>query len=412
MILVRNPRATGVYVHFPWCYQKCRYCDFYSVGLERARATGAVPPELLQQYEAGIIRELESRLDSWPMRTINSIYFGGGVASLMPAATLANILQRLRCEFELLEQCEITLEGNPESFTAEYLRELEECGITRVNVGIQSFDEALLKSMGRYYSPGQSERVLELLSRSSLAAGVDLIYGFPGQTEAGFHADLARALEANVEHLSLYALTAEPNAPYHADINSGRSDAPDEELQFRLFTELPGFLADRGFEHYEISNFARAQKYSRHNLRYWLYEPYLGLGPGAHGFSGKLRYANVRDFEAWSRAPASAPTHPHDPRYELPLNLLRLCVAFDPALFREVFDVERSANAAEQTLARWVAKGLGEFVSATDGRFTAGALCVTGEAGTSRELFQWKPAGLLYLDDRILEMIEALANER
>ncbi|MEQ9364462.1 MAG: radical SAM protein, partial [Leptospirales bacterium] len=309
---------------------------------------------------------------------------------------IQEILKLLRGEFAFAENIEITLEGNPENFTADYLRSLHQLGVTRVNVGLQSFREDLLDDMNRYYDPGRYDAVLENLRDAAIQQiGGDLIYGFPGQSEAEFYADLNRTLAAGVNHLSIYSLTLESNTTYAGHVRTGKMIAPGEDLQERIFQDLPRVLAERGLRHYEISNFARPGYECRHNLRYWLYESYLGLGPGAHGFDGYSRYGNSRSVSNWQKAPASAAFEQHDPLEELPLVYLRLCDAIDANLFRDVLVgeggfSERVADRARAVISGWVDAGYGESVA-------------TAPCG-----FRWKMNGLLQLDDRVLEMCAAL----
>ncbi|MCR9142677.1 MAG: radical SAM family heme chaperone HemW [bacterium] len=432
----RDPSSTGIYIHFPYCIQKCHYCDFYSVGLDQDtrlpdRAT-AVPAEYLAAFLESLKLELRDRLEPANMNgvrhgdrsarnesdpdhrgfrrfeTINTIFFGGGTASLMPPELIREILEVLRGEFLFAANIEITLEGNPENFSADYLTALHELGVTRVNVGLQSFREDLLDSMNRYYDPGRYDAVLENLRSSQIEQiGGDLIYGFPGQTAAEFYDDLERVLAARVNHLSVYSLTLESNTAYAGHVRTGKMIAPGEELQERIFQELPEALAARGLTQYEVSNFSRPGYECRHNLRYWLYESYLGLGPGAHGFDGRYRYGNSRSVANWQKNPAAAALQRHNPLEELPLVYLRLCDTIDANVFREVLvqeggHPERVVDRAEEIFAQWAAAGYGSWTNAREGASDS-AQALEGDRG-----FRWDMNGLLQLDDRVFEMCDAL----
>lgn len=394
----RQANATGIYIHYPYCIRKCAYCDFYSVGLEdsgRYDRGAGVDPRLQRAYRDAVIRELRERAPAFQnYRSVNTIFFGGGTASLLQPEIIADVLVQIREHFEITAGAEITLEGNPENFHSTYLKQLEDAGVTRVNVGLQTFREDLLDLVNRYYDPGRYEEVLANLANSNIAAvGGDLIYGFPGQSRADFEHDLVRVLEHKaVNHLSIYSLTVEPGTPYAAQLRQRKIEAPLEGLQEDIFRELPEIMRAAGFEHYEVSNFARPGFSCRHNLRYWLYESYMGLGPGAHGFDGTHRYGNPRNVAAWQSNPAGAPQLEHEPLTDLPLSYLRLARGIRAEVFEAVLceegDYPREvAAAAAELFERWAARGLGRRED--DG-------------------FAWSMDGLLTLDDRVLEMSEVL----
>lgn len=439
----RDPDTTGIYIHFPYCIQKCHYCDFYSVGMDHVtpelevspagpqRTT--VPAEQLHSFYNSLREELEQRLrapdqykslSSSPgrddtgfrrFRRVNTIFFGGGTASLMPPELIEKILTLLRSEFEFTLDIEITIEGNPENFTADYLEGLHQLGVTRVNVGLQTFREDLLDSMNRYYDPGRYETVLGNLSAAAIdRIGGDLIYGFPGQSEEEFYADLDRTLAAGVNHLSIYSLTLEPNTAYAGHVRTGKMIAPGEELQERIFQHLPDNLEKRGLVQYEVSNFARPGFTCRHNLRYWWYESYLGLGPGAHGFNGLLRYGNSRSIANWQTNPAGATLQPHDPIQELPLVYLRLCDRVEASVFYDVLVTEggmpeQVARRAAEVIESWQRAGFGNsIVPGISGRTNEVADSRATTVNARGANIRWNTAGLLQLDDRVLEMCEAL----
>ena len=368
----RNPQALAIYIHYPYCIQKCRYCDFYSVA-------GKDSAETLDLYLAALGSEFEERRrDFSAFSRIESIFFGGSTASRLPPGALSAILGLIEESFSFLPGIEITLEGNPEDFSETYLEGLAAAGINRVNAGIQTFDPQILDRLGRFYDPVSYPGILERLRSVPLRRGIDLIYGYPDSASI-FEDDLARVLSADLEHLSLYALTVEKGTelervgPY-----------PDEELQAQLFAELPARLAREGYIHYEVSNFARAGFESRHNLRYWLYEPYMGLGPGAHGFTGQLRYANPRNADRYLKGHFSRTMSRAMPEVDIWLGLLRL-VRFPLSV---AFEILEEANLPRDPfldqLELWIRQ---EVVRVQDGYFC------------------WQSRGLLFLDQYIECMI-------
>ncbi len=437
----RDPQRTGIYVHFPYCIQKCHYCDFYSVGLDQinqpdrrahsssasatahagghANAQTAVAPALLDEFVENIRVEFHERVQNPRFRRfeeINTIFFGGGTSSLLPPELIADLLDLFRGEYRFTPDIEITLEGNPENFTQDYLESLAQIGVTRVNVGLQTFQEQRLAEMHRFYNPGQYEQVLENLHRAATRAesqgraisriGGDLIYGFPGQTAADFYADLERTIAAGVNHLSIYSLTLEDNTAYAGHVLKGRMAAPTESLQAEIFVDLPAKLAAAGLEHYEVSNFARAGSECRHNLRYWLYESYLALGPGAHGFDGVERYGNPRSVALWKQNPAGAKSEEHVLFDDFPLGYLRLCDRIEADVFAQVLgdDYGCAAEITERAvglLEEWEHRG--DLVRLDDA-----ALDNTKSAGKSPLCWRWTRDGLLRLDERVVEMCGVL----
>ena len=409
-----KPKDLGIYIHVPWCLQKCHYCDFYSLGIaeEKKRRQGSfsshsigVAPEQLRLYSEKLIYELETRLsDQSSFRTfekISSIYFGGGTPSLLKEEELkvlfGKLIESIKNHFDLDPNCEISLEANPENISPEYLEGLHALGIRRINVGIQSFQSQILKDMNRFYSPEAYASVLDTLSRGPFENyGLDLIYGFPGQSKLDFYRDLERSLSISPPHISVYSLTLESDTAYGKAVQKKKSPAPDEELQAEVWESLSKKLSKAKLQHYEVSNFARKDKWCRHNLSYWLYAPYLGLGPGAHGFDGQLRYGNQRSLEQWLQGAGQNPYLSHEASLEIPLMFLRLCAPWPLSLWENLL-LERSSLSSRacemgmECLYKWEEGGLADIFSYAHKKF-----------------FQWKFAGLSFLNDRILEMREAL----
>lgn len=421
----RDPQALGIYVHFPFCLHKCRYCDFFSIGTDQIGYGRDLPEHELQSYVLGIREEFTARTQATTFgtfRKLNTIYFGGGTASMLPASLIAELLALFAERFTINADCEITLEGNPENFTPDYLDELHAIGITRVNAGIQTFSEQQLQRVGRLYDRARYERIVADLSQSRFEhIGVDLMYGFPEQTEQDFRYDLERVLSGRFDHLSLYSLTAEPGTPFAADVTAGKERGPQTDVQELIFGELPDLMSARGFSIYEVSNYARPGAMCRHNLRYWLYEPYLALGPGAHGFDGHQRYANARHVARWRADPTGAPFEEHQPASDIALNLLRIACPVSEHLVTEVLQENGLGAAlplATALLEGWVRDGLAVWSPAVHARGESGAPnnAWTGTAGQvasarpAQRFFQWTTEGLLSLDRQVLRLAEILGD--
>jgi oxygen-independent coproporphyrinogen-3 oxidase len=385
---IRALKGFGIYLHFPYCVQKCSYCDFHSTGL----GGDSVAQGDLRRYFNAIEEELNFRLDRFSSLPVTSIYFGGGTASLLPVGYVAELLS-LFSKHLPFEDPEITLEGNPEQLTAPYLAGIAGAGINRVHAGIQSFHPGSLTALNRHFDPVRYAAIIDDLASSPISNwGIDLMYGIPGQSRSQFIEDLERAVGANPSHLSLYSLTVEEETPYARRIERGVAKPPAEVLQGDLFEALPSRLADSGYRQYEVSNYARPGYESRHNLQYWLYRPYLGLGPGAHGFTGTERYSNKRLPVREGRF--SIEYEPHNPSIELPLGFLRITVPFRINRFVEM--IRANGLVSDGTyytnivnlFNTWIKRG---FAVRADG-----------------DLFQWNGEGLKFLDDRVSEMVEIL----
>ena len=276
----RRQPPLSLYVHIPWCVQKCPYCDFNSHALSAAGTTAAASPTLPQgDYLAALIADLESALPLVWGRRVDSIFIGGGTPSLMSARTLDALLTSVRMLLQLDPLAEITLEANPGTVEAERFRDYRAAGVNRISLGIQSFDDAMLARIGRIHGGDEAKRAIEAAATHFERVNLDLMYALPGQTLEQALADLNTALGFGTEHLSCYHLTLEPNTPFAHDPPS----LPDDDSAADMQEAIEPRLAAAGFTHYETSAFARPHGQSRHNLNYWTFGDYLGLGPGAHG---------------------------------------------------------------------------------------------------------------------------------
>jgi oxygen-independent coproporphyrinogen-3 oxidase len=277
--------ALGFYLHVPFCVARCHYCSFNTAPLDR----GA-----LRRYLAALPREIDLLGSApWaPGLRLDSLFFGGGTPSLLAPDELSAVLDRVRARFAVAPEAEITVECNPESVEREALTAYRRAGVNRVSLGVQSLDDAVLPAIGRLHSAGQARAAFDAARGAGFSnVSVDLIYGLPGLTAEGFRATVDGALAWAPDHLSAYGLTLDPGSVWGS---SGVGGLPPEETVIAHYWTMAERAAAHGYEHYEISNYARAGRRSRHNQIYWRRGEYLACGPGASGFVGDLRYTNVK----------------------------------------------------------------------------------------------------------------------
>jgi oxygen-independent coproporphyrinogen-3 oxidase len=289
--------AFGIYIHWPYCAAKCPYCDFNS---HVARTLSE------ERYRAAILRELAHYAAFAPGRTVTSVFFGGGTPSLMSAATVESVIGAIAGHWGIAAGAEITLEANPSSVEAGRFADFRAAGINRVSLGIQSLDDAQLRFLGRLHNVAEARAALDIAKAHFPRVSFDLIYARPGQTPAEWRAELGEALSMAEGHLSLYQLTIEPDTAFHRLFQAGKLHIPQSEEAASLYDLTQELCEARGLPAYEISNHARAGEESRHNLLYWRYGEYAGVGPGAHGrlVNDGVRYAlsALRDPAAWANA--------------------------------------------------------------------------------------------------------------
>jgi oxygen-independent coproporphyrinogen-3 oxidase len=294
----------GVYVHWPFCAQKCPYCDFNS----HVRFGGWDEARFLAAYK----REIDGIADLIGARTVSSIFFGGGTPSLMQPATTAAILDHIAKRWGIAPDAEITLEANPNSVEAARFRGFREAGVNRVSIGVQSLRDDELRKLGRIHTVAEAKAALDVARSTFDRFSFDLIYARPKQTAEDWRAELTEALSLAGDHLSLYQLTIEPDTPYAALHAVGKLAIPDDDAARVLYEITDELTAARGLSAYEVSNYARPGAESRHNLLYWRYGEYAGIGPGAHGrilVEGE-RSATVteKNPEAWAARVEAAGT--------------------------------------------------------------------------------------------------------
>jgi putative oxygen-independent coproporphyrinogen III oxidase len=291
------PPPLGVYVHFPWCLQKCPYCDFYSLATER----DAIPHVA---YADAVLGELERRAAELGSHRLKSVFFGGGTPSLWRSEELGRVLARIRSLFPSSNEVEVTAECNPSSFDARKADELAQAGVNRVSLGVQGLDDRRLAFLGRLHDANGGLAALKTAVASAIPrVSADLIFGVAGETPEEARREASTLAELGPTHLSAYALTIEPGTEFGARAKRGHLPLLDDELVARSFESVERALEGSGFEHYEISNYARSGHYAEHNLGTWRGESYLGLGAGAFGtvsFGGRtVRYRNARAAERY-----------------------------------------------------------------------------------------------------------------
>jgi len=282
----------GLYVHIPFCKTKCPYCDFYSI-IDRAA---------MDRFLTALKRE--AVLYKKTFRRFDSLYFGGGTPSLIDEKELAEIFAALRAQFIFSPDTEITIEMNPDDVTAEKLESYRKLGVNRISLGIQSLNDKELAFLKRRHTAEGAKKALTLIQGHGLEnVGIDLMNGLPGQTEKHWMNTLEEALSFGPAHISCYQLTIGSKTVFGKMLQEGKLKMPSEEKQRKIFLSTSRFLQERGFIHYEVSNFARGEgNRSRHNLKYWRHIPYLGLGPAAHSFHNNRRWWNVKSVEQYCAA--------------------------------------------------------------------------------------------------------------
>ena len=334
----------SLYVHLPWCLKKCPYCDFNSH--EWGPRSGGAQALPQARYLAALRADLEASLPLVWGRRVQSIFIGGGTPSLFDPESIDRLLADIRARLTLEPDCEVTLEANPGTFERDRFRAFRAAGVTRLSVGVQSFNDDKLKALGRVHDGAQARAALEEAADCFDTYNLDLMYALPGQSLAEFEADLSQALALAPPHLSIYHLTLEPNTLFAKQPPTGTLALPDEDTAFDMLDRLIDVTAGQGLERYEVSAFARPGHRCVHNLNYWRFGDYLGIGAGAHG---KLSFAHrvvrqVRFRDPLNYMDQAERGHPvaqdeEVPRAQLPfeymLNALRLKEGFALSEFSE-----------------------------------------------------------------------------
>ncbi|MFB3737661.1 MAG: radical SAM family heme chaperone HemW [Candidatus Velamenicoccus archaeovorus] len=290
----RDPEArepSGVYVHVPFCLTRCGYCDFNAyAGLHH----------LAPRYVRALLREIELAAPAWTGERFVSVFVGGGTPTTLEVADLKAVLAHLRDRLDLAGDAEVTVEANPDTVDPWKLEGLRAAGFERLSMGAQSFDRSVLEALERVHDPSSVRRAVhEARVAGYLNVNVDLIYGAHGESVASWEHTVRAAIELEPEHVSAYALTIEPSTPLGRKVQAGAVRAPDPDLQADMFETACALLAEAGYRHYEVSNWAKPGFECVHNLGYWERRPYLGLGAGAHSYRDDRRWWNVRPPEGY-----------------------------------------------------------------------------------------------------------------
>jgi oxygen-independent coproporphyrinogen-3 oxidase len=321
----------ALYVHLPWCVRKCPYCDFNSH--ERSDAL----PE--REYVDALVADLEAMLPAVWGRRVVSVFIGGGTPSLFSPGAIDRLLAAARARLALEPGAEVTLEANPGTAEAGRFRGYRDAGVNRLSLGIQSFDDEKLRALGRIHSATEARRAIEMAQASFDNVNLDLMYGLPGQTLEQARADFRQALAFGTTHLSAYELTVEPNTVFY---NRPPPGIPGHDVSADMQLAVEELAGAAGFEHYETSAFARPRRRCRHNLNYWEFGDYLGLGAGAHGklsFADRVtrheRAKQPRDYMAAAGRAQEKTVAPRELPFEFMLNALRLVEGVPEGLFAE-----------------------------------------------------------------------------
>ncbi len=351
----------ALYAHFPWCVKKCPYCDFNSHALR-----GEVPEA---GYMDALLRDLDFELTEPEPRPLTSIFFGGGTPSLFSAAAIGRLLEQAAQRLDFAPDIEITLEANPGTADAANFRGYRAAGVNRLSIGVQSFDAGQLKALGRIHGPDEARRAFALAREAGFDnVNLDLMYALPQQGLRQARADLEAAIALAPEHLSYYQLTLEPNTEFHAR----PPVLPDHDAAWAIQEQGQALLAQHGYAQYEVSAYARAGRRCRHNLNYWEFGDYVGIGAGAHGkrtrggdIRRRARHKHPRTWQEAAGTPAAVQEERAVPAPDLPfefaMNALRLNDGF------RLPDFEHRTGLSGSTLDRPLAQAAGRGLVERDG---------------------------------------------
>lgn len=320
---IRNvvTKTGGIYIHVPFCQKRCIYCDFYSTtyGLTWKRS-----------YVSALRREMLLRRSEIDSSRVPSLYIGGGTPSQLPSSLLLEMFQAIKESFTLADEAEVTIEVNPDDVTPHLIKALRQTPVNRISMGVQTFSDSLLRFLNRRHTSAQALQAVQLFREAGYNnISLDLIYGLPGQTFKDWACDVRQLLALDVPHISAYALSYEEGTPLHKMLQENKVSEVSEDLSWQMYDYLIDETAASGFEHYEISNFAKPEMRAKHNSSYWDGSPYLGLGPGAHSYDGdSVRRSNNASVKSYVFSTEDVPHQvevlSHDEQYnELVMTRLR-----------------------------------------------------------------------------------------
>ncbi|MCF8000327.1 MAG: radical SAM family heme chaperone HemW [Halanaerobiales bacterium] len=283
----------GLYIHIPFCKNKCNYCDFYSLKTCK---------NLMDKYIDNLKEEIKLYSNNLDVHKIKTIYFGGGTPSTLSSKSIKEILKTITRNFVVInKEIETTIEANPESLDKNKIISYKQAGINRISLGVQSFIDKELDFLGRIHDVEDSLNTIEIIKNYFDNYSLDLIFAIPGQTFKKFKQSLQQAIKINPPHISLYNLQIEEETPLYKKLNKNEIERISEDLDYKMYNYAIKQLTTNNYNQYEISNFAKKGYESKHNLTYWNYKPYLGLGPSAHGFNGSNRYYNIQDIKSYNK---------------------------------------------------------------------------------------------------------------
>ncbi len=362
-------KPCSLYVHIPFCKSKCAYCDFFSVVCKN---------NIDDAYIQKLLDEAEKRAVQFDVSAWNTVYFGGGTPSLLTAAQIKALISGLKAVRPIAENAEITFECNPDDITIELLHALSENGVNRLSVGLQSMQNEPLAIVNRRAGRAENLRAIELISKYWLDSpendradvsladsahtkhrfSVDLICGLPGETCESFFDGLDEVIHCGADHVSLYSLTLEEDTPLYNAVDSGRVELPEIEETDSWWIKARDILEENGFEQYEVSNFAKKGCQSRHNMTYWKMQPYIGIGAGATGTAGSLRYTNSRSIKDWLNGSGEEQEvlTPDIQKFEFLMMGFRTLEGADISEFERRFN--EKIDVIEPVFSKWCKKGL------------------------------------------------------
>lgn len=295
-----NKKNVGIYVHIPFCKQKCRYCDFKSYVGKEDKIEEYIKWIKYELAEIGTGNRLdyESHLDK--LAIINTIYIGGGTPSLIDSKYIKEIMETIKANYTLEKEVETTIEVNPGMVTENKLQDYIECGINRISIGLQSSKEDLLKQLGRIHTYEEFEQAFQLARKVGFKnINVDLMIGLPNQAIQDVEESIEKIIEHHPEHISVYSLIVEEGTPIYDDIKNKKIILPEDELERKMYWQVKQRLEKSGYIHYEISNFAKQDYESKHNMNCWNQEEYIGVGVAAHSYTNNVRYSNIDSIEEY-----------------------------------------------------------------------------------------------------------------
>ncbi len=287
---MKERKKLGLYLHIPFCAKKCAYCDFYSFTPGNDK--------FMESYISAMMLQMEDISDAARLHTIDTVYFGGGTPTLLPISQLQRLMDSIRRNFKLQKDAEITIEANPGTVNLRYLKALRRLGINRLSIGMQSASPAELKTLGRIHTIEQFGETFKYARDAGFTnISADVMYGLPGQTMSSLKRTLGYLTELSPEHISLYCLKIEEGTPFFAIRD--KLNLADDDVQFDMYCDAVQLLQGEGYERYEMSNFSKPGRYSRHNMKYWNLDEYIGIGASAHSYFGGERYSVIRNAETY-----------------------------------------------------------------------------------------------------------------